>query len=219
MTAVVLNLLGAGVEQVSDRNATENIKPRLVHSAAVTDDELLERLCVGDHDAFTEITGRHFDPVYRVAWRVLGGPADAEDVTQEAFIKLWQSPTTLRDGKAVRSWLMRVATNLAIDRMRRKQPLIVEQVPDVADDGLRADGALARSQIAGNIDAAIAGLPDRQRIALVMTYFEYMSNQQTAEVLDLSVDAVESLLSRARRNLKSQLAGEWRDMLDELTDR
>ena len=219
MTAIVLNLLGADVEQVSDRNATESIKPRLVHSAAVTDDELLERLCAGDHEAFTEITGRHFDPVYRVAWRVLGGPADAEDVTQEAFIKLWQSPATLRDGKAIRSWLMRVATNLAIDRMRRKQPLIVEEVPDIADDGIQADGALARSQIAGNIDAAIAGLPDRQRIALVMTYFEHMSNQQTAEVLNLSVDAVESLLSRARRNLKSQLAGEWRDMLDELADR
>lgn len=219
MTAIVLNLLGAGVEQVSDRNATDNIKPRLVHSAAVTDDDLLKRLCAGDHEAFTEITGRHFDPVYRVAWRVLGGPADAEDVTQEAFIKLWQSPATLRDGKAIRSWLMRVATNLAIDRMRRKQPLIVEEVPDIADDGVQADGALVRSQITGNIDAAIAGLPDRQRIALVMTYFEHMSNQQTAEVLDLSIDAVESLLSRARRNLKSQLAGEWRDMLDELADR
>ncbi len=128
-------------------------------------------------------------------------------------------PATLRDGKAIRSWLMRVATNLAIDRMRRKQPLIVEEVPDIADDGIQADGALARSQIAGNIDAAIAGLPDRQRIALVMTYFEHMSNQQTAEVLNLSVDAVESLLSRARRNLKSQIAGEWRDMLDELADR
>jgi RNA polymerase sigma-70 factor (ECF subfamily) len=218
LTAIVCNFIGAGVEQVPERGVTENIKPRLVHSAAVTDDELLASLCTGDHAAFTELTSRHFDPVYRVAWRVLGGPADAEDVTQEAFIKLWQSPSSLRDGKAIRSWLMRVATNLAIDRMRRKQPLIVEEVPDIADDGLQADDALARNQIAGNIDAAIAGLPDRQRIALAMTYFEHMSNQQTADVMDLTVDAVESLLSRARRNLKSQLADEWRDMLDELTD-
>lgn len=218
MTAIVCNFIGAGVEQVPERGVTENIKPRLVHSAAVTDDELLASLCTGDHNAFAELTGRHFDPVYRVAWRVLGGPADAEDVTQEAFIKLWQSPSSLRDGKAIRSWLMRVATNLAIDRMRRKQPLIVEDVPDIADNGLQADGALARNQIAGNIDAAIAALPDRQRIALVMTYFEHMSNQQTADVMDLTVDAVESLLSRARRNLKSQLADEWRDMLDELAD-
>ncbi|NNE21184.1 MAG: sigma-70 family RNA polymerase sigma factor [Rhizobiales bacterium] len=218
MTAFVCNFIGTGVEQVPERGVTDSIKPRLVHSAAATDDELLAGVCTGGHDAFAELTRRHFDPVYRVAWRVLGGPADAEDVTQEAFIKLWQTPSSLRDGKAVRAWLMRVATNLAIDRMRRKQPIIVEQVPDIADDGLKADGALARSQIAGNIDAAIAGLPNRQRIALVMTYFEHMSNQQTADVMDLTVDAVESLLSRARRNLKSQLADDWRDMLDELVD-
>lgn len=218
MTAVVCNFIGAGVEQVPERGVTDSIKPRLVHSAAVTDDELLAGVCTGDHGAFSELTRRHFDPVYRVAWRVLGGPSDAEDVTQEAFIKLWQSPSSLRDGKAIRAWLMRVASNLAIDRMRRKQPLIVEQVPDIADHGPKADGVLARSQIAVNIDAAIAGLPDRQRIALVMTYFEHMSNRQTADVLDLTVDAVESLLSRARRNLKSQLADDWRDMLDELAD-
>ena len=219
MTALVCNPIGAGVQQVPDRGVTDNTKPRLVHSAAVTDDDLLAAVCNGDHSAFAELTGRHFDAVYRVAWRVLGGPADAEDVTQEAFIKLWQNPSSLRDGKAIRAWLMRVASNQAIDRMRRKQPVIVEEVPDIADSGPLADGDLARQQAADGIDAAIAALPDRQRLALVMTYFEHMSNQQTADAMELSVDAVESLLSRARRNLKSLLADQWRDMLDELADR
>ena len=114
MTAIVCNSLGAGVEQVPERGVTDNIKPRLVHSAAVTDDELLASICNGDHGAFAELTSRHFAPVYRVAWRVLGGPSDAEDVTQEAFIKLWQSPASLRDGKATRSWLMPASTSFAI---------------------------------------------------------------------------------------------------------
>ena len=217
MTAVVCNLIGADVEQLPERDVAAGAGPRLVHSAAVTDDDLLAAICNGDQKAFTTLAARHYDIVYRVSWRVLGGPADAEDVTQEAFLKLWQSPQTLREGRAIRSWLVRVASNLAIDRLRRKQPQLMDELPEVSDDSPSPESALSQSEVAGSVDEAINSLPDRQRLALVLTYYEHMSNQQTASIMDLSVDAVESLLSRARRNLKSALAGDWRDMLDELT--
>lgn len=217
MTAVVYDLIGADVQQKPDRGVAEHIKPRLVHAAAATDRDLLADVCKGDQSAFAEIAGRHYDAVYRVVWRVMGGPDDAEDVTQEAFLKLWQAPHALRDGAAVKSWLMRVAGNLAIDRSRRRRPQTVDELPDLADDSPSQHLSMSRAQVAAAVDGAIAELPDRQRLALVLTYYEHLGNQQTAEVMDLSVDAVESLLSRARRNLKSRLAADWRDMLDELT--
>ena len=217
MTAVVCNFIGADVEQLPERDVAAGAGPRLVHSADATDDNLLAAVCNGDQNAFTTLAARHYDVVYRVAWRVLGGPSDAEDVTQEAFLKLWQSPQTLREGRAVRSWLMRVASNLAIDRLRRKQPQLMDELPEVTDDNPSPEATLSQSQVAGSVDDAINALPDRQRLALVLTYYEHMSNQQTADIMELSVEAVESLLSRARRNLKSALAGDWRDMLDELT--
>jgi RNA polymerase sigma-70 factor (ECF subfamily) len=216
LTAIVCNFIGADVEQVPERDVAAGAGPRLVHTAAATDGDLVGAICNGDQSAFSALVKRHYDAVYRVAWRVLGGPSDAEDVTQEAFLKLWQSPDALRDGRAVRAWLMRVASNQAIDRARRKQPQLMDELPDVSDDGPSPEAAMSQQQAAGSIDEAIQSLPDRQRLALVLTYYEHMGNQQTAEVMDLSVDAVESLLSRARRNLKSALAGQWRDMLDEI---
>ena len=218
MTATVCNFLGANVDHEPERSVAGQKGLRLVHSAAATDDQLLADVCNGDQQAFAELANRHFDQVYRVAWRVMGGPADAEDVAQEAFVKLWKAPGALRDGGAVRAWLVRVASNLAIDRLRRKQPMLVDELPDRADDRPDAETELARHEVSVRIDAAIAGLPERQRIALVLTYYEHMSNQQTGDIMQLSVDAVESLLSRARRNLKTALAGEWRDMLDELAN-
>ncbi len=216
MTTTVYNLIGVEVAQLPEPGIADRIKPRLVHSAAATDQELMAALRTGDHTAFAELANRYFAQAYRVAWRVLGGPADAEDLAQEAFIKLWQAPHSLRDGAAVRSWLMRVVTNLAIDRKRRKQLQTFDSVPDIAEERPTPEDDLSRDQVANEVDAAISRLPDRQRVALVLTYFEGMTNQQTAQIMDLSVDAVESLLSRARRNLKSQLAERWRYMLDEL---
>ena len=172
MTAIVCTIIGANVEQLPDRGVADRIKPRLVHSAAATDAELMAEVCAGDHAAFSEIAQRYFAQVYRVTWRVLGGPADAEDIAQEAFIKLWQSPHSLRDGGAVRPWLMRVATNLAIDRKRRRQPQLVDELPDVADDSPTPEGSLSRSEVSRHVDAAIAGLPDRQKLAIVVQWFD-----------------------------------------------
>lgn len=180
------------------------------------DETLLGRIRDGDQQAFSELVSVYFDAVYRVAWRTLGGSDGAEDVAQEAFLRLWRNPHQLRSGAAVRAWLMRVASNLAIDRHRRRGPLVADELPDVADEGPGAEGDIRRGQVSAEIDAAVAALPERQRMALLLCHFEGLGNKEIAEAMDLTVEAVESLLGRARRALRASLAGRWKDLLGEL---
>ena len=88
----------------------------------MTDAGLLEAAAAGSHAAFAEIAGRHYQPVYRLVWRMTGGAADAEDMAQEAFLKLWRNPRQVREAGALKGWLMRVAANAVIDRSRRPRP-------------------------------------------------------------------------------------------------
>src|SRR5262245_27294120 len=181
-------------------------------------DDLLARLARRDEKAFAELIGRHFDRIYRIAWRVLGGAADAEDVAQEAFLKAWTAPGQIRDARAIGAWLSRVATNLALDRLRRRRPELSPELPEVADPGAAADRDLRRALLEAEVSAALAALPDRQRAALVLVHFEGLGNLDAAETLGVSVEAVESLLARARRSLKLAFADRWRELVAELSD-
>ncbi len=184
----------------------------------LTDGDLLEAAAGGSQLAFAELVNRHYQPVYRLAWRVAGDATAAEDLTQEAFIKLWRDPRQVRDAAALKGWLMRVASNAAIDRARKPASRPLEDAPDTADPQARPDAPLARAQAAQLVDEALAHLPGRQRQALALVYFEGMSNGEAAAVMDVGVEAVESLLARARRSLKERLAGQWRALLDGLTE-
>jgi RNA polymerase sigma-70 factor (ECF subfamily) len=167
--------------------------------------------------AFAAIVSRHYRAVYRLVWRMTAGHADSEDIAQEAFIKLWQNPAQVREGRALRGWLMRVAANGAIDRLRKRQTHGLDLVTDIADAAPLADAGLAKQGAAGRIDRLIAQLPDRQRLALSLVYFEGLSNIEAARAMETSIEAVESLLSRARRSLKEEMAGEWRELLEGLS--
>lgn len=183
----------------------------------MTDAGLLEAAAGGAQPAFAEIVTRHYQPVYRLAWRMAGDAAMAEDVTQEAFIRLWRNPLQVREAAAVRGWLMRVAANAAIDRARKPRLAALELAPETADPQARPDAPLARAEASRLVDEALAELPDRQRQAVALSYFEGLTNAEMADVMDVSVEAVESLLARARRFLKDRLAGQWRLLLDGLT--
>jgi RNA polymerase sigma-70 factor (ECF subfamily) len=183
-----------------------------------SDGALLEASARRDTAAFAEIVRRYHQPVYRVVWRMMGGHADSEDVAQEAFLKLWQNPLQVRQAGALKGWLMRVASNAVIDRSRKPKHGDLDSAPDLVDDGVRPDAPLDRGQAARLVDQAISRLPDRQRQALSLVYFEGMSNIETASAMELSIEAVESLLARARRGLKQSLSAEWRDLLDGLTE-
>ncbi|MGE3874041.1 MAG: sigma-70 family RNA polymerase sigma factor, partial [Parvibaculaceae bacterium] len=160
--------------------------------------------------------GRHYDIVYRVVWRVTSGHADTEDIVQEAFLKLWNNPSQVRQGAALRGWLMRVGTNLAIDRARRKQASNLDDQPEIAASGPDALDQVLGDRSANDINSALARLPERQRLALSLVYFENMSNIDAAGAMEISVEAVESLLARGRRALKADLKDRWRDLLADI---
>lgn len=181
-----------------------------------TDADLLSRAVMKDQRAFAALAERHFSVVYRVVWRLMKGHADAEDVTQEAFLRLWNNSSQVREAHALRSWLIRVASNLAMDRFRRAGQDGHELPEDIADGRPAADDEIDRSRAASSVDEAVAGLPDRQRLALTLVHFEHLSNIAAAEVMEVTVEALESLLARARRALKASLAPRKQELLTAL---
>lgn len=182
------------------------------------DGSLLEAAAQRQSAAFVEIVSRHYQPVYRVVWRMTGGHADSEDIAQEAFLKLWQNPSQVREAAALKGWLMRVASNAVIDRSRKPRHGDLDAEPELSDPAARPDAPLDRAQAASLVDARIAALPERQRLALALVYFEGLTNIDAAAVMEISIEAVESLLARARKNLKDSLSSEWRGLLDGLTE-
>lgn len=180
---------------------------------SATDAALLEASARHVEPAFVVLIQRYQRDVYRLVWRISGGHADSEDIAQETFLRLWINPAQVREAKALKGWLLRVASNMVMDRYRRKPTLNIEAAEDVVDMAPGPDGWLELSQVSRAVDAAVAQLPDRQRMALALVHFEQMSNIAAAEVMELSVDALESLLARARRRLKEILGPAGRDML------
>ena len=173
----------------------------------VPDAELVARYAAGDQSAARALTERHAPRVFALARRMLRETAEAEDVTQEAMLRLWRIAPAWEDRAAVGTWLYRVASNLCIDRMRKRRPISGEPLPEVPDE---APGVLRRLEArdrAAAVDAALPALPERQRAAIVLRHFEDRSNPEIAAVLDLSVEAVESLLARGRRALAAALVG------------
>ncbi len=184
--------------------------------SADADSALLAAAAAGDEKSFARLVERHYDIVYRVVWRVTSGHADTEDIVQEAFLKLWNNPGQVRHGAALRGWLIRVATNLAIDRARRKQVSNIDDQPEIAASGPDALDQVLGDRSAGTINSALARLPERQRLALSLVYFENMSNIDAAAAMEISVEAIESLLARGRRALKADLKDRWRDLLADI---
>jgi RNA polymerase sigma-70 factor, ECF subfamily len=181
-----------------------------------SDAELLSAAARRDSASFAELVSRYYKPVYRVVWRMMNGNAETEDVAQEAFVKLWANPAQIREARALKGWLMRVASNLAVDRLRRKQHADIDAVGEIADPTQRTDASLDGKVASRRVDQAIARLPERQRLAVTLVYFEGMTNIVAAQAMEISVDAVESLLARGRRALKEALADDWRGLLEEL---
>ena len=201
-----------------DNVVGRTVLPQTAAPAAgqLTDAELLGKVHRGDEKAFGQLVSSLFPAVYRAAARVLRQDTEAEDVAQEVFLKIWRDPPDLGEGGSLTAWSIRVATNGAIDRLRKRKPELADTLPDRVDPSLGAEGALQENQAAGSVQEAMELLPERQRLALVLTYYEGLANKEAAQILEVSVDALESLLSRARRSLKSMLADQWNDLLDDL---
>jgi len=158
--------------------------------------------------AQSALVNRHMPVVWRVAFRMLGDRQEAEDVTQETFLRAWKMLPGWEDRAKFSTWACTVAINLCRDRLKKKRPVLMDELPEQADLALRPDQALTQKQASERITALVDALPVRQREALVLCAFEGMGNIEAADSMGVSVEALESLLARARRKLRLELAGE-----------
>ena len=170
-----------------------------------SDESLMARVARGDKPAYRTLTRRHLPAMLGLARRILGNAADAEDVAQEAMLRVWTHAPRWQPLAAFRTWLTRVVVNLCLDRKRRAAWVALEAAGELVDPAPHADQAAEHDERERLVAAAIAELPARQRTAIVLTYSEGMSNAQVAEVLDTTVSAVETLLIRGKQNLRKQL--------------
>ncbi len=178
--------------------------------AADADAVLLAQFAAGDQSAARALTDQLLPGALRQAWRILGDRTEAEDVAQDAMLRLWKQATDWRAGEArVSTWLYRVVHNLCIDRLRKRRPQVpVEDAPEPVDPDPSVLERMAQSEQSKAVAEAIGTLPERQRQALILRHFEGMSNPEIGEALECSVEAVESLLARARRQLAKMMREE-----------
>lgn len=168
---------------------------------------LLILIAGGDERAFRQLVELHVDRAYALAFRILRNPTDAEDVVQDAFIKAWNLRGKWQFGRAKFStWLYRVVTNRCLDICRRPKTTDLDNAPELPDGADDALEVLESGEMHGLLDKAMSKLPAQQRIALILSYHDDLSNPEIAQVMDTTISAVESLLKRGRKQLRSNLA-------------
>jgi RNA polymerase sigma-70 factor (ECF subfamily) len=176
-------------------------------SQNLEDAELLARFAQGDRAAAQVLTARLAPVVYAQAFRMLGDRAEAEEITQDSLLRLWNAAPDWQAGQAkVTTWLYRVTSNLCIDKMRKSKRQSSAAVPEMPDDGPDMERRLQDRARAQALRVALSDLPDRQKQAMVLRHLEGLSNPDVAQIMQISVEAVESLMSRGKRSLADALA-------------
>jgi len=179
-------------------------------SDTVPDDVLLARYAEGDASAASELSKRHGSRLIGLAWRMLGDRAEAEDIAQEAMLRLWRMAPDWQAGQAqVSTWLYQVARNLCTDRLRRRRRAQVglQDVAEPVDPAPSVPDQMQNAARNAALQQALADLPERQREAVILRHIEGLSNPEIGAVMDISVEAVESLTARGKRSLAQALAG------------
>lgn len=175
----------------------------------VTDEALLVLYANGDRVAARALTLRLTPRVLGFATRMLSDRAEAEDVAQEAMLRLWRIAPDWRQGEAqVTTWLYRVAANLCTDRLRRRRGTALDDAPEVEDDTPSAVQGMIHGQRMRALDEALGLLPERQRQAVVLRHIEGLPNPEIAAIMDIGIEAVESLTARGKRALAALLSGQ-----------
>jgi RNA polymerase sigma-70 factor (ECF subfamily) len=175
-----------------------------------TEGHLVEAARAGERDAYADLVRLHQAVAFRVAWSVLGNPEEAEDATQEAFIKVWRQIDRFRPGARFRPWLLAIVANEARNRVRgsnrRRRREFVVAIPDLAFDDPESDVIEDERRLL--LHRAVSNLEPRDRDTIVCRYFLELTESETAAVLDIPPGTVKSRLNRARRILALALASD-----------
>lgn len=200
----------------------QNPSPARIDESEV-DFELMARIGKGDHAAFRQLVERHQNTVIGTVAKMLGNPSDAEDISQQVFLRIWRNARRYRPDARFTTYLFTITRNLVFNETRRrgrKKEVSVDereenshfQIEDSPD--YRPDAELLQAELREAVDAAIAALPESQRMAVVMRRYGQLSYEEIAAVLGLSVSAVKSLLFRARSALRDSLSAYLGELAD-----
>lgn len=170
------------------------------------DATLIRAVAEGDRAAARSLIDAHLTPLIAHVERLTRDRAEAEDIAQESFLRLWRIASEWTPRAKARTWLITVAGRLAIDRLRRAGRWSDADPPDMADSRPSPEAEADAREVGVAVEAAIAALPDRQRAAFALVHLDGLSGREAAESLNVSEEALESLLARARRSLRARLA-------------
>lgn len=171
------------------------------------DEDLVRRVGQGDPAAIQAMVARKLPRMLMLAQRMLGDAAEAEDVAQDAMLRAWRQAPRWKPGQArFDTWLHRVGLNLCYDRLRRRREIATDAPPERPYEGPAPDRGLLAAETGARVDAALGRLPERQREAIVLCHYQELGNIEAADLMGVSVEALESLLSRGRRALRQALA-------------
>lgn len=177
------------------------------------DAALMPRIAEGDASAYRLLVDRHADRLLAFAERLVGDRATAEDVVQDSYLSVWRTAARWKPRAKVRTWLYRIARNAALDRLRRRKPTVDPEAVTLVDPNAQSDRSVVDGDIAKAVGTALNALPERQRAAIVMVHYEGLSGADASAALEISVEALESLLARGRRALRAALSGQRDDLI------
>jgi RNA polymerase sigma-70 factor (ECF subfamily) len=181
-----------------------------------SDEALMLQAGAGSHDACHELVRRYLGRIVAFAGRSLGDRTEAEDVAQEVFERLWIHAQKWHSGRAsLATWLHRIALNLCLDRLARKREQSLVDVVEPVDSKPSMTALMQQEDIGRLVNRELAALPDRQKIAITLCHYQDLRNTEAAEIMGVSIEALESLLARGRRTLGSRLRGLVPDLLGE----
>lgn len=186
------------------RHITVNIDIKLSHPDDVS---LIYRIQKGSHEAFAALVYRHSNRFYRIAYRLVSNKDDAEDIVQEAFLKLWGRPKLWDPNKRAKftTWFYKVIINQCFDHNKKKKPLdLPEGIEEFVDKNPGQDALLDAHQKQAILERFICELPERQQLAVNLCFYEGLSNNEAAEIVGVKVKALQSLLMRAKTTLKDK---------------
>ena len=168
------------------------------------DESLICQIQKGSHEAFATLVNRHSNRFYRIAYRLVFSKDDAEDIVQEAFLKLWNRPNLWDPGKRAKftTWFYRVVINLGLDLRKKKKLINLPEALESPDENSGADVLFDMHQKQALLEQFIHELPERQQLAVNLCFYEGLSNREAARIIGVKVKALQSLVMRAKTTLK-----------------